>query len=180
MIGDTKIKGFKTFSVLNEFASVSVLRSVEACSRFLILNRNGYLRSNIHTQTCLNMEHLQQKRPSTTVTTMAISRLYAAEGSGSWQHIILLLGLLAYLWNVINIHVCHRKPQRALFKHFFEYSFMLPPKERMSALLCFFSFAEGSACEFFLLLFIHINPESQYATNSLILISYLKGEEVQK
>lgn len=29
------------------------------------------------------------------------------------------------------------------------------------------------------LLFILINPENQYATNSLILTSYLKGEEVQ-
>lgn len=29
------------------------------------------------------------------------------------------------------------------------------------------------------LLFILINPENQYATNSLILISYPKGEEVQ-
>lgn len=29
------------------------------------------------------------------------------------------------------------------------------------------------------LLFILINPENQYATNSLILISYLKGKKVQ-
>lgn len=48
---------------------------------------------------------------------------------------------------------------------------------QMKECLLFFSLHKDQSVNS--LLFVLINPENQYATNSLILISYLKGKKVQ-
>lgn len=83
--------------------------------------------------------------------------------------------LLVYLLSVINIHTHHRKLERALFKHFLNTPLCFPQKKECLE-KNFFLHKDQSVSS---LLFIFTNPENQYATNSLILISYLKGEDTQ-
>lgn len=54
---------------------------------------------------------------------------------------------------------------------------MFPPNERMSAFFLFLFLHKDQSVNS--LLFLLTNPENQYATNSLILTSYLTGEEAQ-